>query len=87
MFLFLWLIVFVVGIAVLYNGRERDEELLILKLIGYYFLGTFYIAINGLALPVGFVISLFLKPRDNRGVKRGASIFGLVLMIIGQFIM
>jgi hypothetical protein len=86
MYFFLWLIVLVVGIVILYNGRERDEDLLALKLVGYYFLGSFYIAINGLVLPIGFVICLFLRPSDNRSVKRGAAIFGLALMIIGRFI-
>lgn len=86
MFFFLWLIVLVVGIVLLYNGRERDEELLALKLIGYYLLGTFFISLGGIVLPIGFVISLLLKPSDNRSVKRGAAIFGLVLMLIGQFI-
>lgn len=83
---FVWLIVFVVGIAVMYNSREQDEDLLALKLVGYYFLGSFYLAINGLILPVGFVIVLFLRPDRNRSVKRGAAVFGLVLMIIGRFL-
>lgn len=86
MFFFLWLIVVVVGIVMLYNGREHDEELLALKLVGYYLLGTFFISLNGLVLPIGFVICLLLRPNSNRSAKRGAAIFGLVLMLIGQFI-
>ncbi|QNK57531.1 hypothetical protein [Paenibacillus sp. PAMC21692] len=87
MFFVFWLIVLVIGIVILYNNREQEEELLALKLVGYYLLGTFFFSINGLVLPIGFVISLFMRPSQNRGVKRGSAIFGLVLMIIGQFIL
>jgi len=86
MLFFFWLIVLVIGLVLLYKGREQEEELLALKLVGYYFLGTFYLSLGGLVLPIGFVISLFMKPSQNRSVKRGAAIFGLVLMLIGQFL-
>ncbi|MDQ6420214.1 hypothetical protein RB620_12280 [Paenibacillus sp. LHD-117] len=86
MFFFFWIAVLIIGTIILYKNRSQDEELLALKLVGYYFLGTFYLAINGLVLPVGFVISLFLRPRENKSVKRGAAIFGLVMMIIGQIV-
>lgn len=82
----LWIAIVVIGIIILYNNRSQNEELLVLKLIGYYLLGTFYISLNGFALPIGFVISLFLKPKENKGIKRGAAVFGLVLMIIGQLL-
>ncbi|MCR2805255.1 hypothetical protein [Paenibacillus soyae] len=85
LFLF-WLAVVVIGIVLLYKNRTQNEELLALKLVGYYLLGTFYLSLNGLLLPIGFVISLFLRPRSNRGVKRAAAIFGLVLMIIGRIV-
>lgn len=85
MFLF-WIAIVVIGIIILYNNRSQNEEMLILKLIGYYLLGSFTLAINGLPLPIGFVISLFLKPKQNKGIKRGAAVFGLVLMIIGRIL-
>lgn len=72
-----------IGIALLYSKREKDEELLIVKLIGYYILGIFYLNLNGLIIPLGFIISLFLRSKVNRSIKRGASIFGLIMMIIG----
>ncbi|MDF2038149.1 hypothetical protein P2R12_14380 [Cytobacillus oceanisediminis] len=74
------------GIYFLFRSRNEEEELLILKLIGYYLLGTFTFSFNGIVLPVGFVISLFLKPRQNRSVKRSSAIFGLVIMVIGLFL-
>lgn len=82
MFLF-WLIIFLTGLYILYTKREKEEELLFLKLVGYYFLGSFYLNLNGLVLPLGFVVSLFFKPTSNKGIKRGAAIFGLIMMLIG----
>lgn len=84
MFFFFWLAVAVIGIVLLYKNRSQNEELLALKLVGYYLLGTFFLSLNGLILPIGFVISLFLRPRTNKSVKRGAAVLGLVLMLIGQ---
>ena len=86
MYFLFWTVIMVVGFVMLYKNREQDEDLLVLKLIGYYILGIFYFNLNGLLIPLGFIVSLFLRPNVNRGIKRGASIFGLVLMIIGAFI-
>jgi hypothetical protein len=81
MFFLFWIIV--IGFVLLYKNREYDEDLLVLKLIGYYILGSFNFNLNGLILPLGFIISLFMRPGENRTIKRGASIFGLIMMIIG----
>jgi formate-dependent nitrite reductase membrane component NrfD len=80
---FIGIVVMLVGIFVLYSKREEEEEWLVFKLLGYYVLGIFNVSFNGIVFPVGFVISLFLRPRQNKGSKRGASILGLVMMIIG----
>lgn len=81
-FLLLW----AAGIYLLFRSRKEEEEHLVLKLIGYYLLGTFTFSFNGIVLPVGFVISLFLNPRQNRSVKRVSAIFGLVIMLLGLFL-
>ncbi|GLB59994.1 hypothetical protein [Cytobacillus sp. NCCP-133] len=80
------LLIWAAGIYILFRNKEEEEELLLLKLIGYYFLGSFNVNLNGFVLPVGFVISLFLKPQQNKSVKRGSAIFGLVMMIVGLFL-
>ncbi|WP_026583422.1 hypothetical protein [Bacillus sp. J33] len=79
------LLIWAAGIYLLFRNREEEEELLLLKLIGYYLLGSFNFNVNGLVLPLGFVISLFLKPQQNKSVKRGSAIFGLAMMILGLF--
>ncbi|MFD2670179.1 hypothetical protein [Marinicrinis sediminis] len=81
--LLIWIFIFVIGMSLLYANREKQEEMLALKLIGYYLLGSFHVNLDGLILPVGFLISLLLRPRDNRAIKMGAAIFGLILMILG----
>ncbi|MBT2691129.1 hypothetical protein J7I93_23630 [Bacillus sp. ISL-47] len=85
MFIIIFLL-WAAGIYILFRKREEDEHLLFLKLLGYYLLGSFNFSLNGLVLPVGFVISLFLKPQQNKSVKRGAAIFGLIMMILGLFL-
>lgn len=78
-FLLLW----TASIYLLFRGRNDEEDHLVLKLIGYYLLGTFTFSFNGIVLPVGFVISLFLKPQQNSSVKRVSAIFGLTVMLLG----
>ncbi|CAM3388105.1 hypothetical protein GCM10009865_20240 [Aeromicrobium ponti] len=80
------LLLWAAGLYILFRNRGEEEDLLFLKLIGYYFLGSFTFNLNGLVLPVGFVISLFIKPRQNKSVKRGSAIFGLIMMILGLFL-
>jgi hypothetical protein len=80
---FLGIILVAVVLVLFYKNREVDEHLLGLKLIGYYILGIFYFNVNGFVIPLGFIISLFLKPKENKSIKRGASLFGLVMMIVG----
>ena len=65
--------------------REVDEEGLPLKLIGYYTLGLFNLTLNGIVIPLGFIISLFMKPATNSDVKRIAAATGLIVMLIVQF--
>ncbi|PWW28775.1 hypothetical protein DFO73_10510 [Cytobacillus oceanisediminis] len=80
------LLLWAAGLYILFRSRDEEEDLLFLKLIGYYILGSFTFNLNGLVLPVGFVISLFLKPKLNKNVKRGSAIFGLIMMILGLFL-
>jgi hypothetical protein len=81
----IWILVLAVGVYLLYKNRDQDEEWLVLKIVGYYILGSFNLNLDGFVVPLGFIISLFLRPDVNRGTKRGAAIFGLVMMIIGHF--
>jgi len=85
MFLF-FMIVLILGIVYLYSNRETVEDLLLLKLVGYYILGAFYFNLNGLVIPLGFLISFLFRPVENLKIKREASIFGLIMMIIGLFL-
>jgi formate-dependent nitrite reductase membrane component NrfD len=83
MYFLFWTFILVAGIILLHKSREQDEDFLVLKLLGYFFLGTFTLRLGGLVLPLGFIITLFMRPGANRSIKRGSAIFGLVLMIIG----
>jgi hypothetical protein len=86
MYFLFWLFILIAGVLLLHKSRERDEDFLVLKLLGYYFLGSFTFHLNGLVLPLGFLITLFMRPNSNRSIKRGAAIFGLVMMILGLLV-
>jgi|GEM_PF-7031795 len=85
LFFVFWMLVTVVAIALLYKNREEEEEFLIIKLIGYLFLGSFRLNLSGLILPLGYVLSFLLRPAQNRGIKRGSALVGFIFMILSLF--
>lgn len=67
--------------------KKEEEQYLVLKLIGYYLLGSFRFNLNELALPAGYVAYLlFFRPAVNINVKRRMVILGLVVFIGGILI-
>lgn len=71
-------------IYIYYRLKSDDEGYLPLKLIGYYFLGTFRFNFNKLSLPLGFLIFLlFFRPQINSRAKKAAAILGLIIFIVG----
>lgn len=77
-------LIVIAGLYLLHSNRNEDENSLGLKLFGYYILGSFTFIFNGLVIPLGFIITLFMRPQQNRSIKRGAAVFGLVMMILGR---
>lgn len=68
------------------NYRQEEEELLGLKLIGYYFLGGFRFNFNNVTLPLGYIIYIvFFRPKTNSTAKRYSAVLGLIIFIIGSF--
>ncbi|MBM7703939.1 hypothetical protein [Metabacillus iocasae] len=79
-------LVVIIGFLLLYNNREEEELYLVPKLIVYYLLGSFTFSFNSFILPIGFIISLFLRSSTNQNVKRVAAIFGLLMMLATTFL-
>lgn len=73
-------------IIFLNKNRGEDEQGLSLKLVGYYTLGIINFKINGILIPLGFIISLFMKPTTNKKVKRISTVTGLIVMLIFHLI-
>lgn len=72
------------GLIYIFVKSDRTEELLFLKLLGYYFLGSFRFNLNRIAMPLGFIIyMLCVHPKQNAASKRRAAILGLVFFLIG----
>ncbi|MBM7603036.1 hypothetical protein JOC75_001006 [Metabacillus crassostreae] len=78
----------IIFVLVLYRKSKEEEQLLLLKLFGFTFLGAFMLDINGLKLPLGFAIFLlfFRSPRVNAKTKNSAAYLGLVIFMLVVFI-
>ncbi len=77
-------VVLLAGLIFIYKKSNETEELLGLKLFGYYFLGCFRLNINQIAIPLGFLIYLIaLHPQVNFRSKRQAAVLGLIFFLIG----
>lgn len=80
-------IVVIVLLAIIYARRERNESILGLKLIGYYLLGSFVFNVNGVPVPLGFLVYLLVfRPPVNAAVKRYAAVLGLIFALLGRFL-
>ncbi|MBU3157353.1 hypothetical protein [Clostridium estertheticum] len=67
--------------------KTDNEEFLLLKLIGYYLLGSFRFNFNKIALPAGFIAYLvFFRPKINKPVKKALVSLGLFVFICGLLI-
>lgn len=74
----------VAGIIYIFLKSDRTEDLLLLKLFGYYVLGSFRFNFNTIAIPIGFLVYLaLLRPKLNAKNKRQAAVLGLILFAIG----
>lgn len=78
----------IIGFIFIYRRHKTDdEEFLILKLIGYYLLGSFKFNFNSLALPAGFIVYVaFFKPQINKPVKKAITYLGLFVFFCGILI-
>lgn len=78
------LIVIIAFIFIYKRYKTDEEEFLILKLVGYYLLGSFKFNFNSLALPVGFIVyAAFFRPSTNKSVKKAIASLGLVVFFCG----
>lgn len=76
--------ILILGLIYIYTRSDRSEDFLLLKLFGYYILGSFRFNFNKIAIPLGFLIYLlFLHPKMNIRNKRWAALLGLVIFIVG----
>lgn len=74
----------IIALVLIYHKSDKSEELLVLKLIGYYFLGSFRFNIGQFAIPIGFLIYLVaFHPKTNISFKRYAAVLGLIIFILG----
>lgn len=84
--------IIVLGIGIyklvgIYKERECEEENLVLKIFGYYFLGSFRFSFNWLSIPLGYIIYLTsFKPSINKNIKRVSANLGLIMFCLGIII-
>lgn len=81
------LICIVLVLMLIYRKRESEEAYLGMKVIGYYFLGSFTFNLNMFPIPLGYIIYLmFFKPTQNSKVKKVAVNFGLIVFFASVII-
>lgn len=62
-----------------FTAEKRKEKDLLLKLAGYFFLGTIIFWYGWLPMPVGVAAGYFLKPKTNTLVKKRVLYGGAVV--------
>ena len=84
------MIVAIIGLVKIHKCKEEDEEYLVLKIIGFYILGSFSFNFNitefmYIFVPIGFfVYYLFMehKERKNKVLKNKCAKWGLIVLTI-----
>ena len=84
------MIVVIIGLVKIHKCKEEDEEYLVLKMIGFYLLGSFSFNFNiteftYIFVPIGFfVYYLFMehKERKNKVLKNKCAKWGLIILTI-----
>ncbi|MCG8498960.1 MAG: hypothetical protein MJB12_00940 [Firmicutes bacterium] len=81
----LWIIVIALGLIYIYKNYKVDEEdMLGLKLVGYYLLGAFRLNLGALPIPLGFIIYLIaFRPTLNTNAKKYSAYLGIAAFIVG----
>ncbi len=74
----------IVTVIILYRKSKEVEPYLLLKLFCYMFLGAFMIELNGIKMPLGFVVFLlfFRNIPVNAMVKKRAAYVGLIVFLL-----
>ena len=84
------MIVVIIGLVKIHKCKEEDEEYLVLKIIGFYLLGSFSFNFNitefmYIFVPIGFfVYYIFMehKERKNKVLKNKCAKWGLIVLTI-----
>lgn len=84
------MIVVIIGLVKIHKCKEEDEEYLVLKMIGFYLLGSFSFNFNitefmYIFVPIGFfVYYIFMehKERKNKVLKNKCAKWGLIVLTI-----
>lgn len=85
-------VVAIIGLIKIYKYKEENEKYLVLKMIGFYFLGAFSFNIPFIEevyvyiyLPVGYLIfysAMKNKDRCNKIVKNKCAMWGLIILCV-----
>ncbi|MFA9558615.1 hypothetical protein ACERII_15005 [Evansella sp. AB-rgal1] len=81
-------IILSVGLIWVYKQVDHPKESnLPLKLVGLYILGMISYSYEYFALPIGFIIYLFMaKPKINKKAKKSAVLLGVVVFVINLIV-
>ncbi|MDG5787318.1 hypothetical protein QA612_07410 [Evansella sp. AB-P1] len=66
------------------SAANKEEEMLILKMIGYFLLGSFIYWYGFIPIPIGLLIAFLLKPKNNGKTKRNIVYIGTAVAVISH---
>ena len=80
-------VILIASFIFLLQKKDDTEAYFPLKIIGYFFLGSFAFNLNQVSLPLGFILYLlFFRPKLNAHVKRIAAVLGVFSLIVVHLI-
>lgn len=84
----IYIVILITSFFLLVWKKEDEEPYYLLKIIGYFILGSFAFNFNQFSLPLGFIVYLlFFRPTLNIDVKRMATVFGVLAFILAHWIL
>ncbi|MGD6834949.1 hypothetical protein ACQCT5_22865 [Sutcliffiella halmapala] len=84
----IYTVILITSFFLLVWKKNDEESYFLLKIIGYFILGSFAFNFNQFSLPLGFIVYLlFFRPTLNIDVKRMATVFGVLAFILVHWIL
>ncbi|GHI00997.1 hypothetical protein [Neobacillus kokaensis] len=84
----IYTIILIISLLFLIRKKDDFESYFLLKIMGFFILGSFAFHFNQISLPLGFLVFLlFFRPKLNVDVKRKAAVYGVLAFMMVNWIL